>query len=205
MNENLERNEKKSEELQDFAKSGLANLNALVDFRNNPVTKNTTFINRQNTIKKERVVEWTEEGFVLYSGSDYTYLYCGTWYEYSQNFLTNAERIDLYAVVKNKRGTTEIKGIDVPYHSLTDWEVEEVLAVEYRAFALDRIANEKEEDLARISKKESEGIIGIFHRVKNFFNSTKSNTSEGIDVYSNDSDKRISDVFNKLFEKRAVG
>jgi len=74
---------------------------------------------------------WTKNAITLHKASVYSDLYHEAWHEFTQMYLTQAERDALYEEVKNKIG--DYKGM--PFSLMTRKEIEEYLAEGFRDFA----------------------------------------------------------------------
>ena len=87
---------------------------------------------------EERTALENKSAILLYKGSDYSDLYHEGWHEFTQRFMTKEQRTALYQTVKSRPSTVKINGTEVPYYSLTNRQIEEVLAEEFRDFALNK-------------------------------------------------------------------
>jgi hypothetical protein len=118
-------------------------LEAFYNFQNSPISQNTSFVNMRQVVNGGAYATWTKKALTLYRGSDFTDLYHESWHEFTQKFLTLQERTALYRVIKSREGSVMIGDKAVPYYELKERQVEEVLAEEYRAYAIKRSRGEK--------------------------------------------------------------
>jgi hypothetical protein len=112
-------------------------LDSYIWFKSSPLSQHLDFVNMQNK-EESSFATWTKSAITLYKGSDYSDLYHEGWHEFTQRFMTKEERTALYQTVKSRPSTVNINGTEVPYYSLTNRQIEEVLAEEFRDFALNK-------------------------------------------------------------------
>jgi len=112
-------------------------LDSYIWFKSSPLSAHLKFANMQNK-EESSFATWTKSAITLYKGSDYSDLYHEGWHEFTQRFMTKEERTALYQTVKSRPSTVNINGTEVPYYSLTNRQIEEVLAEEFRDFALNK-------------------------------------------------------------------
>ena len=180
-------------------------IDAVVDFRENQFNQGVVINNLQRTIVEGKFAEWAKDAINLYNGSDYTDLYHESWHNFSQKVFTPQERLALYSIVKSRVGTVKMGGVTIAYANLTSRQADEILAEEYRQFAIDKKLNEKQEDLDRLGSKETEGNVkNIFQRVYNLLKSLFSSkevkpTTNPLEV---DKIREIFEVLNQGIVKR---
>lgn len=112
-------------------------LDSYIWFKSSPLSQHLDFVNMQNK-EESSFATWTKSAIILYKGSDYSDLYHEGWHEFTQRFMTKEQRTALYQTVKSRPSTVNINGTEVPYYSLTNRQIEEVLAEEFRDFALNK-------------------------------------------------------------------
>ncbi len=114
----------------------IANGRQLLDsymwFKSSPLSQHLDFVNMQNK-EESSFATWTKSAITLYKGSDYSDLYHEGWHEFTQRFMTKEQRTALYQTVKSRPSTATINGVQVPYYALTNRQIEEVLAEEFRS------------------------------------------------------------------------
>ena len=98
------------------------------------------------------VARWVENGIILYKGSDLTDIYHEAWHAYTQGLLSAKDKIKLYDNVRKLKGKS----------NLSNLQVEEYLAEEFRAYAIGK------------SKLKKTSVIGkffenIMNLLKNMF------------------------------------
>lgn len=118
-----------------------AEAKALLWFKTHPISRVTPLKNLSRVINQYGFASWTKHAITLHKGSVYSDLYHEAWHEFTQMYLTQAERDVLYEEVKKKIG--EYNGI--PFSELTNKEIEEYLAEGFRNFAYEASLEKKEE------------------------------------------------------------
>ena len=80
---------------------------------------------------------WSRTGIILYHGSNYTDLYHEAWHGFSQLFLTEKEKNDLYREVGKMSGTFSLPGGGrIKFSDAKPVQIEEYLAEEFRQYKL---------------------------------------------------------------------
>jgi hypothetical protein len=198
--------------------SGRQLLDSYLWFARSPLAQFTTFANMSNVVNSKAFAEWrksastlytdaelkllTEQqraalddrsAVVLYKGSDYSDLYHEAFHEFTQKFLTKAEKAALYNMVQSRPGTINLGGVQLPYYSLTSRQIEEVLAEEFRSYGLAKSLEVEEPEL-------EEPVRNLFQRIidflKNLFTKTSTVTPEGQIV---EQKAPIEELFEKLY------
>lgn len=82
------------------------------------------------------IAQWSENAITLFKGADYTDIYHEAWHEFSQSYLTKEEKNIIYAELRNRVGSYNYNGVEIPYYQLTRKQAEEVLAEEFRQYML---------------------------------------------------------------------
>jgi hypothetical protein len=108
----------------------------LMWFRTNELSKATPLVVATRIANNNSLAQWTANATILYNGSDYTDLYHEAWHNFTQTYLTQAQRNVIYAEVRNRVGTYSFNGVEIPYRQLTRKQAEEVLAEEFREYML---------------------------------------------------------------------
>ena len=181
--------------------TGREQLEAILFARKNPVLNKVDLINLQRTIGEGKFAEWTKNAITLYQGSDFTDLYHESWHEFTQRYLTKVEKLALYNAVKSRPGSVEINGKQFPHYALTNRQAEEILAEEFRTFALNRNATQKEVDLANVGNPKTElSVKRIFDKIFNFFKSFFSSSPEQLDKNTPLADNNVNQLFVDLYE-----
>jgi len=89
-----------------------------------PIFKNTKLIFERTTAHPLAYASWSKAAIFLFEGANYADAYHEAWHEFSQMYLSAEERDALYAQARKI------------YGNLTDLEIEELLAEDFRTFAL---------------------------------------------------------------------
>jgi hypothetical protein len=173
-------------------------LEAFYNFQNSPISQNTSFVNMRQVVNGGAYATWTKKALTLYRGSDFTDLYHESWHEFTQKFLTPQERTALYRVIKSREGSVMIGDKAVPYYELKERQVEEVLAEEYRAYAIKRSRGEKVEEVT----SKSEGMISkLFNRIYSFLHNLFTGVSKTEAVTPEQmSNSNVGKLFADLYE-----
>lgn len=178
-------------------------LESFVFAKTNVVARRVDIVNMQRTVKEGRFAQWTKDAITLYQGSDFTDIYHESWHEFTQRYLSKAERIALYSLVKSRPGSFKVNGVSVPYYALTNRQTEEILAEEFRTYVLDRQGNEKQKDLDMLGSKETEkSVKNVFQRIYDFFTSFFSTPVNQLNKENPLADPTVMDLFVKLYEGR---
>ncbi len=89
-----------------------------------PIFKNTKLIFERTTAHPLAYASWSKSAIFLFEGANYADAYHEAWHEFSQMYLSAEERDALYKQARKI------------YGNLTDLEIEELLAEDFRTFAL---------------------------------------------------------------------
>lgn len=90
-----------------------------------------------NANNRNSVATFNKYGITLYKGSDYSDLYHEAFHAFTQIFLTQEQRGELYNSVRNLKGsTTDYTGARVNFSDMTDKQAEEYLAEKFREYML---------------------------------------------------------------------
>lgn len=174
--------------------TGRQNLDAYLWFANSPISRFTNYHNMSNIVNQKALAEWTKSAITLYQGSDFTDLYHESFHEFTQKFLTKSEKAALYNMVQSRPGNITLGGVELPYYSLTNRQIEEVLAEAFRSFGLAKSLEVEEPEL-------EEPIRSLFQRIMDFLRTlfTKTNivTPEGEIV---EQKAPIDELFEKLYK-----
>lgn len=128
------------------------NNEAISWFKSHPISGFIKLNHFQNIINSDAFASWNKSGITLWNESNFTDLYHEAWHEFSQLYLTKAQKQALYNEVRNKLSNKK----------LSDFEVEEHVAEDFYKYVL--------------SFKEGKPLIlnnqpkrnSIFRRVYNF-------------------------------------
>jgi hypothetical protein len=168
-------------------------LDAYLWFANSPLAQYTSYVNMSNIVNQKAFAQWTKSAITLYRGSDFTDLYHEAFHEFTQKFLSKAERAALYNMVQSRPGTINLGGAELPYYSLTNRQIEEILAEEFRSYGLAKSLEVEEPEL-------EEPVRNFFQRVmdflRNLFTKTTTVTPEGEIV---EEKAPIDELFEKLY------
>lgn len=132
-------------------------------FSTSPLAQHISFRVATRLANTHSIAQWTENALTLFKGADYTDLYHEAWHEFSQSYLTTAERNIIYAELRNRVGTYNYNGVEIPYQQLTRKQAEEVLAEEFRSHMLS--VNDK-----KVTPKPKTFLERIFNKISDFFN-----------------------------------
>jgi hypothetical protein len=136
---------------------------ALSWFKSHPISEFIKLNHFQDIINSDAFASWSEAGITLWSGSNFTDLYHEAWHEFSQLYLTKAQKQALYNEVRNKNfNFINSKGVKVNSLTASDFDIEEYVAEDFYKYVL--------------SSKEGKPLIlnnqpkrnSIFRRVYNF-------------------------------------
>ena len=94
-------------------------------FDNSPLSKVINFNQAFSVVNSNAVGQWTKYGITLFHGADYSDLYHESWHGFSQLYLTKEQKTALYNEARKVLGS-----------DLTDFEVEEILAEDFREYVL---------------------------------------------------------------------
>ena len=168
-------------------------LDAYLWFANSPLAQYTSYVNMSNIVNQKAFAQWTKSAITLYRGSDFTDLYHEAFHEFTQKFLSKAERAALYNMVQSRPNTINLGGAELPYYSLTNRQIEEILAEEFRSYGLAKSLEVEEPEL-------EEPVRNFFQRVidflRNLFTKTTTVTPEGEIV---EEKAPIDELFEKLY------
>lgn len=174
--------------------TGLDRLEAYNNFKNSPISRFTSFANMHNVVNSGAYATWTKHALTLYKGSDYTDIYHESWHEFSQKYLTPAERAALYQTITSREGSFKIGNMSIPYNALTQRQAEEVLAEEYRAFAL-----KKSKDVTEVAKVEKP-VAKLFDRIYYFLQSLFNGVTKRGNLSPEDlAQSKVTEVFENLY------
>ena len=95
------------------------------------IGQHTPLKNFSRVLNQYGFAHWTRNAITLHKAGVYSDLYHEAWHEFTQMYLTQAERDALYQEVKNKIG--DYKGM--PFSLMTRQEIEEYLAEGFRDYA----------------------------------------------------------------------
>ena len=169
-------------------------LDAYLWFATSPLAQHTSYVNMSNIVNQKAFAQWTKSAITLYRGSDFTDLYHEAFHEFTQKFLTKAEKAALYNMIQSRPGTISLGGVELPYYSLTNRQIEEVLAEEFRSYGLAKSLEVEEPELEL-------PVRNFFQKVMDFLRSlfTKGTivTPEGQIV---EQKAPIDELFEKLYK-----
>ena len=129
--------------------------------KTNQIASKINFINAHNAVNSGAYAQWTKNGLTLFRGSDYTDIYHESWHEFTQWYLTPLEKSMLYDAVRSREGSVTLGDVKIPHYALTHRQAEEILAEEFRAYALQRGRNEEAKNL-------EPKVKGFFGRMYDF-------------------------------------
>jgi len=93
--------------------------------------------NAVNSDTRGSIANWTTAGITLFKGSDYSDLYHEAWHGFTQTFMTEAQRTELYNELRKTDGTFKsYMGRTVSFADATLLELEEYLAEDFREYML---------------------------------------------------------------------
>jgi hypothetical protein len=109
----------------------------------NNIANKINFINAHHVVNSGAYANWTKKGLTLFRGSDYTDIYHESWHEFTQWYLSPLEKGILYQSIRNRSGEVTLGNLKIPYNRLTQRQAEEILAEEFRAYAIQRSRNQE--------------------------------------------------------------
>lgn len=90
-----------------------------------------------NAENPESIATFKRDAITLYKGSNSTDVYHEAWHAFTQRFLTEKERKDMYAEVGKMKGSfTDYNGNTVEFSNADESQLEEYLAEDFRKFML---------------------------------------------------------------------
>ena len=140
-----------------------AEAQALLWVKTSELSKVVALKNLSRLVNQYGFASWTPHAITLHKGSMYSDLYHEAWHEFTQMYLTNAERLALYSEVRKKAG--EYNGI--PFSEMNNKEVEEYLAEGFRNYAYEASLKPEDEE-ARKSKNFVENLFGQIWKFLNW-------------------------------------
>jgi len=96
-------------------------------FDNSPISKHITLRQFQNIVNSDAYATWLPSAITLWKGSEYTDLIHESWHEFSQLYLTKAQKEVLY---------NEIKESNPKYKDYSLKQIEELIAEDFRNYVL---------------------------------------------------------------------
>ena len=179
-------------------------LDAYIWFSQSPLSNYVGFANLSNIVNQKAFAQWTKDAITLYQGSDSSDLYHESFHEFTQRFLTKAEKAALYELVRSRPGNINLGGTEIPHYSLTNRQIEEVLAESFRTYSLNRSQELSPEEQAILAASEEETleqpVRNLFQRImdflRNLFTKKTSITPEGQIV---EEKAPIDELFEKLY------
>jgi hypothetical protein len=148
--------------------------------------------NLVNTQNPGSVASWSMNGITLWKGADYSDLYHEAWHGFTQAFMTESQRTELYSEVRRKAGTFKTyEGKTVNFRNAKDKEIEEWLAEDFRSYML----------TGRKSKTGQPKRNTFFQKVLNVLEMIFGDLTVS-EIRSGD---RVNDSINEIYEKLRVG
>jgi exodeoxyribonuclease-5 len=148
--------------------------------------------NAVNSNTRGSVATWTLSGITLFQGSDFTDLYHEAWHGFTQTFMTEAQRNEMYAEARKSTGTfMSYMGRTVSFADATLLELEEYLAEDFREFMLGK---GKPVEGKPVRNKFFQWLLDL---LKNLFGGT---TVDEVQLSPRDNK-----VIGELYEKLRVG
>ena len=134
-----------------------------------PIFKNTKLIFERTTAHPLAYASWSKAAIFLFEGANYADAYHEAWHEFSQMYLSAEERDALYKQARKI------------YGNLTDLEIEELIAEDFRTFAL---SDGKVFPESIKKHNESKGIFSkMWDFIKSFFVNKPTIDSYFTDLY----------------------
>ena len=138
-------------------------------YDSSPMSKYLPYEIISNVVNSNIYAQFTIDGITLHDGFNYTDLYHEAWHGFTQLFLTQEEKSELYNEVRKDPGTfVTYKGVTKKFSEANDKDIEEYLAEDYRAYGISG---------GKVTKKDSPKRNNIFSRIFNFLKSLFTNTS----------------------------
>lgn len=175
--------------------TNLDRLDAYVNFKKSDVSKHINYVNATNIVNSGAFATWTMKALNVYRGFDKTDLYHESWHEFSQKYLTPEERTELYNVIKSREGEVTLGAntenpIRIPYSYLTQKQAEEILAEEYRAFAITK---------TKTPEKLEAPVRNVFQKILDFFKSFFGNVSSKKTTFADLNNTPVFAMFETLY------
>lgn len=163
-------------------------------YENHPLSKHFPFeimFNAINTARPNGIASWTVQGITLFKGSDFTDLYHEAWHGFTQTFLTQAQRTNLY---KEARGLTgsfkDFNGDRVAFARASEKQLEEYLAEDFQSY----MVSGKVKPATPVRNK-------IFQMILDFFKALYNDLTYNQVVLNDKANRTI----HELYEKMRVG
>lgn len=96
-------------------------------FKNSPISNYISLNHFQNIVNSDAYATWVAGAVTLWKGSEFTDLYHESWHEFSQLFLTKAQKKALY---------NELRESNSKFKNYTDKQIEEEIAEDFRNYVL---------------------------------------------------------------------
>jgi len=144
-----------------------------------------------NSHNPDSIATWSQDGIILYKGSDYTELYHEAFHGFFQAFLTTSQKNELYKELSNQKGWfTDYNGKRVSFKKADKLQLQEYLAEDFRQYML-----------SGKFKKKTPIKMNIFERILRFLDYLFSGVSIEEQLLNDYGNTKI----NELYEKLRVG
>lgn len=146
-----------------------------------PLIKYFPYEQAFNIVNSNAFATWTTSGVKLYAGSNYTDLYHEAWHGFSQFFLTKKEKASLY---------NELKGSKKSYNKLSNLDLEEILAEDFRKYVLSGGKTILDQRATRNT---------LFRRILNFLKSLFKGVTVQDNVISQSTILKVKELYDNLY------
>jgi len=167
---------------------------AYVWFRDSGLGEFVGFINMFNVanLNAPAFAQWTRNAITLFKGSDYTDLYHEAWHEFVERYLTAPQKIALYSTVRKREGGVIVNEVTISYHKLTNRQIDEILAEEFREYVLEEQRAAREFKPSTQGKDTSKGMFAkIWKTLKFLFGQQDPETVNSVTLEANELFKNL--------------
>lgn len=145
-----------------------------------------------NTANPESIATFNKQGITLYKGSNSTDLYHEAWHGFTQRFLTETERNNMYSEVGKMKGSfTDYEGKTVEFSKANNKQLEEYLAEDFRKFMLAG---------GKASKSTPAKVKSIFEKILDILK-----ILFGYDITDGFSNNQASFSLNEIYNNLKIG
>jgi hypothetical protein len=133
-------------------------------YDNHPISKHIPYETLFNIVNSDAFADWTLDGIRLYQGSNFTDLYHEAWHGFTQLYLTQEQKNELYDEIRRTvKGTfTNHLGDVVEFETATNLDLEEYLAEDFRKYAMNGKVNVNQPKRNSIFRKILEFLDWLF-------------------------------------------
>lgn len=162
-------------------------------FKNSPLSKYITLdklFEMVNPLNNQSVATFSRNAITLFKGSDMSDVYHEAWHAFTQSFLTQKQKKELYSELAKKTGTfIDYSGKKVKFSQANELQLEEFLAEDFREYIL----SDGKKILGNSAVRNT-----IFRKIMNFIKSLFGKTSYKQAISNDNVSKNIQELFDNL-------